>query len=258
MQDLQSEQDHHVLYITFNRIHKHNAFDQAFLQALQILLHQAEQNDSIRVIVFKANGPHFCAGADLVWMQTMAQRTQAENQADAEILARVMYTLHHSTKATIAMVHGAAFGGGAGIVAACDIALAEPSAHFCFSEVKLGLIPAVISPYVIKAIGERAATWLFMSAETLNAERAQQLQLIQHIIPSDILLSTTQSYAKKLSRMPPDALKASKALVRLISQKTIDQSLQTLTASLIAEKRVSVEGQRGIQAFLNQQTIDWN
>jgi methylglutaconyl-CoA hydratase len=258
MQDVLNELLDQVLYITLNRVEKHNAFDDTLLCKLQEILDDAEKNEQVRIIVLQANGPHFSAGADLAWMQRMADMTETENLADAQILARVMYTLHHSEKPTLALVQGGAFGGGAGLAAACDIVLAAHSARFCFSEVKLGLIPAVISPYIIRAIGERATTWLFMSAETFNAETAAQLQLVQHVIPDDIFLSTAQSYIKKISKLPPEALKLSKALVKRVSNRPMDEALQSLTASMIAEKRVSTEGQRGIKAFLNKETIDWN
>lgn len=258
MQDLLSELDDRVLYITFNRVEKHNAFDDTLLHALQEVLDDAETNERVRVIVLKANGPHFSAGADVAWMQRMITLSEADNRADATILARVVYTLYKSSKPTLAMVQGAALGGGAGLVAACDIAIAADSAHFCFSEVKLGLIPAVISPYVIRAIGERAATWLFMSAEPFDAQRALSLQLVHHCVPENTLLLTTQNYAKKLSKLAPGALCASKALVRDVAGRAIDDTLQALTATKIAHQRVSAEGQRGLRAFLNKEPLDWN
>ncbi len=257
MNDLLSEIQDHVLLITFNRIHKHNAFDDVLLRALQRVLDQANENPDIRVIVLKANGRHFSAGADLDWMQRMAQFSEAENLADATVLARVMYTLNQSPKPTLAMVQGAAMGGGAGLVAACDIAIAANTARFCFSEVKLGLIPAVISPYVIKAIGERAATWLFMSAETFDAQRALALQLVQYCVPEDELLSYTLNYAQQLAALAPIAVRDAKSLVRQVACQPIDEALQHVTAALIAKKRVSAEGQNGLQSFLNKKTPTW-
>lgn len=258
MNTLQSELQGHVNLITLNRVEKHNAFDDQLLTELQHLLDNALADQNIRVIVLKANGPSFSAGADLAWMQRMANFSEAENLADAKVLARVMYTLHQSPKPTIAMVHGAAFGGGAGLVAACDIAIAADTARFCFSEVKLGLIPAVISPYVIQAIGEKAATWLFMTAELFDAKRAYELQLIQHYLPQDTLLTYTLNYAQQLAQLAPGAVKASKALVRQVARHPINEQLQDLTASLIAQQRISTEGQKGLQAFLNKETPTWN
>lgn len=258
MTTLLSELHGHVQLITFNRVNKHNAFDDLFLHDLQLLLDDALTDSRVRVIVLKANGMHFSAGADLAWMQRMANFSEAENLADARVLAQVMYTLNQSPKPTIAMVQGAAFGGGAGLVAACDIAIAANTARFCFSEVKLGLIPAVISPYVIKAIGEKAANWLFMSAEEFDAKRAYELQLVQHCVPEDELLTYTLNYAQRLSRLAPNAIRASKALVRQIVGHPINDELQQITASLIAKQRVSVEGQQGLQAFLNKETPTWD
>lgn len=252
MSDVLSELQENVLLITLNRINKHNAFDDTLLVHLQMLLDKAQTNNDVHVIVLKANGRHFSAGADLDWMQRMAHFSEAENIADAQILARLMATLYESEKPTIAMVHGAAMGGGVGLVAACDIAIAAHSARFCFSEVKLGLIPAVISPYVIKAIGERAALALFMTAENFDAKRAFELQLVQHTVPEDELLTYTLNYAQQIAQWPPKAVKAAKSLVRTIASKSIDQELQLLTAKLIAKQRASEEGQAGLKKFLDR------
>lgn len=247
-----------VQFITFNRENKHNAFNEEFLQQLQVALDNAIANPVVRVIVLKACGAHFSAGADISWMQRMANFSYDDNLKDAGILAQVMYTLYQSPKPTIAMVQGGAFGGGAGIVAACDIAIAADTARFCFSEVKLGLIPAVISPYVIKTIGEKAATWLFMSAEIIDAQRAYELQLIQQLVPFETLSDYTCDYAQRLARLAPSAIRASKALVRQVAQEPINEQLQQLTATLIAKQRTSVEGQKGLNAFLNKETPTWD
>ena len=251
MTDILSELQEHVLLITLNRISKHNAFDDTLLITLQKILDNAQDNPDVRVIVLKANGRHFSAGADLAWMQRMAQFSEEENVADARILARAMYTLHQHSKPTIAMVQGAAMGGGAGLVAACDLAIAAFTARFCFSEVKLGLTPAVISPYVIKAIGERAAMGLFMSAETFDAKRALELQLVQHCVPEEELLSYTLNYAQQIAQLPPGAVSAAKSLVRQVAPMPIDEELQQITATLIAKQRASAEGQHGLHTFLN-------
>lgn len=252
MSDVLSEVQGRVLLITLNRIEKHNAFDDTLLADLQVILDDAQENLQINVIVLKANGHHFSAGADIAWMQRMARFSEEENVADAMILARLMHTLHHSKKPTIAMVQGAAMGGGAGLVAACDTAIAAHTARFCFSEVKLGLIPAVISPYVIKAIGERATLSLFMSAETFDAKRAFDLQLVQHCVAEEELLSYTMAYANQVAQWAPQAVQAAKSLVKQVSNLPIDAKLQQLTAALIAKQRVSAEGQQGLQAFLNK------
>lgn len=252
MADLLSEQQEQTFIITLNRVDKQNAFDDQLLHALQTKLEKAIMNPTVRVIVLKANGKNFSAGADLNWMQRMVNYTEEENIADALRLANVMYSLHSSPKPTIAMVQGAAFGGGAGLVAACDIAIASSTARFCFSEVKLGLIPAVISPYVINAIGERAAKWLFMSAEVFDANQAKNLGLVHHCVDEDTLLSFTLNYAQQLYSCMPEAVRQSKQLVDLVGGKPINEELLVETATLIARKRVSVEGQEGLRTFLTK------
>ncbi len=258
MTGLLSERQGPIYSITLNRAEKHNAFDDILLAQLQIALDEAVACKHTRVIVLKANGRHFSAGADLAWMERMAQFSFDENLADANILANVLYTLYQSPKPTIAMVQGAAFGGGAGLIAACDIAIAAVSARFCFSEVKLGLIPAVISPYVVKAIGERAATGLFMTAEAFDAQRALDLKLIHHCVPDDELLTFTNQVVTALSQNGPTAVPASKALVRQVGSLPIDDALQAITATLIAKQRASTEAQIGLHAFLNKETPRWS
>lgn len=258
MKDILSEVQGRILFITLNRTDKNNAFDDNLLESLSSILDSAKHNNDIRVIVLKANGRHFSAGADINWMQRMAHFTEEENLADAKKLAHVMHQLHHSPKPTIAMVHGAAYGGGAGLVAACDIAIAANLTRFCFSEVKLGLIPAVISPYVVDAIGARAARWLFMSAEIFDAKRALELNLVQHCIEEEALLSFTLDFAKRIAALAPMAVSECKSLVAKVAHLPIDETLMHQTAAWIARKRVSQEGQLGLQAFLNKQTPNWD
>lgn len=258
MSDLLSEIQDRVCLLTINRINKHNAFDNQLLTEMQKQLDAAIDNSDVRVIVLKANGKHFSAGADLAWMQSMALFSEEENLKDAMVLANLMHTLNQSSKPTIAMVQGAAFGGGAGLAAACDIAIASESARFCFSEVKLGLIPAVISPYVVNAIGVRSARMLFMSAEVFDAKRAMALNLVQHCVPEEELLEFTLKYAQQISKNAPEAVQLSKKLAHDVADKAIDNDLVYYTASLIARKRVSTEGQQGLKAFLNKETPNWN
>lgn len=256
--DLLYEVQDHVCYLTINRVNKHNAFDNHLLAEMQSQLNAALDDSNIRVIVLKANGTHFSAGADLGWMQRMANYSAEENLKDTMVLGNLMYSLNQSPKPTIAMIQGSAFGGGAGLAAACDIAIAATTARFCFSEVKLGLIPAVISPYVVKAMGERTAQMLFMSAEIFDAPRAQSLNLVQHCVPEDNLLEFTMEYAKKITMNAPEAVTISKQLVRYVADKKMDEELVYYTASLIAQKRISAEGQQGLKAFLNKETPNWN
>lgn len=258
MSDLVIELQKHVLVITLNRIEKHNAFDDILLNDLRQRLEEAAEQSEVRVIVIKANGRHFSAGADLTWMQRMAEFSEEENIADATVLAQLMATLHHHPKPTMVMIQGAAFGGGAGLVAAADIAIAANNARFCFSETKLGLIPAVISPYVIKAIGERAALALFMSAEIFDGERALQLGLVHHCTSEASLSSFTLDIAQHIAALPTGAVQETKSLVRLVAPLPLDEELQTLTAALIAKRRASEEAKKGVSAFLNKQIPKWD
>ncbi|MGL5743078.1 MAG: enoyl-CoA hydratase-related protein [Legionella sp.] len=258
MSDLLYEIHDRLCLLTLNRVNKHNAFDNHLLAEMQNCINTALHDTAVRVIVLKANGKHFSAGADLAWMQDMARFNEEENLKDALILGKLMYTLNKSQKPTLAMVHGSAFGGGAGLAAACDITIAAQSARFCFSEVKLGLLPAVISPYVVQAIGERNAKALFMSAEVFDAAKAFALNLIQHCVPEDNLLEFTLNYATQISSNAPEAVKASKKLAHYVADKIIDEELVHYTASLIAQKRVSAEGQHGLNAFLKKETPNWS
>ena len=256
--DLLYEIEGHLCLLTLNRVHKHNAFDSHLLSEMQTRLETALADPNVRVIILKANGTHFSAGADLAWMQNMVHFNEEENLKDAMILAKLMFTLNQSPKPTIAMIQGSAFGGGVGLAAACDISIASPSAHFCFSEVKLGLIPAVISPYVVQAIGERNAKALFMSAEIFDAVRALTLNLIQYCVPEDNLLEFTLKYATQISNNAPEAVKACKQLTAQVVNKEINEELVHYTASLIAQQRISPEGQYGLNAFLKKEKPKWN
>jgi methylglutaconyl-CoA hydratase len=248
MSDVYSELYGPVCVITLNRTKKHNAFDDVLLQTLQMLFETAINDSAVKVILLAANGKHFCAGADLAWMQRMLHYTEEENFADAMILGTFMHTLYHCPKPTVVAVQGAAFGGGAGLVAACDIAIAAHTATFSFAEVKLGLIPAIISPYVIQAVGARIARWLFMTGEVLTADQAELYHLVHQCRPSEELFPFTLDYAKQLAALPPEALQACKSLVTM--RASIDEQTVQHSATLIAKQRVSPEAQAGLHAFL--------
>lgn len=258
MSDLLSEIEDKVCILTLNRVSKNNAFDDELIKALGHEYHKATHNPTIRAILLKSNGPHFSAGADLEWMQRMAQYNVEENIRDATLLANLMHTIHHCPKPTLTMIQGKTYGGGIGLIAASDIAIAAESSAFCFSEVQLGLIPAVISPFVVKAIGERSAKALFMSAEVFDANKALSLNLIHHCIADEKLLEFTLNFAKTLCNHAPQSVRAAKKLVEDVAHKPIDKELAYYTASLIAQKRVSVEGQKGLKAFLNKEKPNWN
>lgn len=253
-----SQQHDGILTLTLNRIDKHNAFDDHLISEIIELLEVAQSNDSIRAIILQSNGKNFSAGADLNWMKRMADYSQQQNYQDSLALAHLMQLLYDSPQPTIALVQGAAMGGGAGLVAACDIAIAADNASFCFSEVKLGLIPAVISPYVVNAIGARAAKRYFVSAERFNAERALNLGLVSQVCPLENLQQTGMQLAQSIAANAPDAVKQSKQLIQEVSNQPIDDKLIQHTAHKIAQKRVSREGQLGLKAFLTKQKPNWN
>jgi len=258
MSNLLYETQDQIGLITINREQKRNAFDSYLLSELDARIEQAKKDPSVRVIILKANGSHFSAGGDVEWMKSMAGFNEEENLKDALILGRLMYNLYHCPKPTIALPHGCSFGGGAGLVAACSIGIAANTAQFCFPEVKLGLIPAVISPYVVQAIGERSAQALFMSAEVFDALRALSLHLIHHCVPQNELLDFGINYAQQIIKNAPKAVEQSLQLVRHVVNKPINEELMQYTSALIADKRISREGQKGLVAFLSKKIPNWN
>ena len=244
-----------IYTITFNNVSKHNAFDDIFIQELQQALQKAAAEEKAHVILFRANGDNFSSGADLAWMQRMSKYDHIENTADALELAKLMNAIYTIEKPTIAMIQGKTFGGGLGIIAACDIAIAAENAKFCFSEVKLGLIPAVISPYVISAIGARNAKWLFMSADMFSAQKAQEINLIQQIVASENLESFTLKYAKNIASLPNNAVISAKNLVNTVQDLPIDAKTQLITAELIATQRSSSEAQAALANFFKSKGL---
>ena len=258
MSDLLVEKTEQSTSLILNRIDKHNAFDDSLIASLIETLEQAIDDDRTRVILLRANGKSFSAGADLNWMQRMIEYSEEQNYQDSMELAKLMHLLHTSPKPTIAMVQGAAFGGGVGLVAACDIAIASQDALFCLSEVKLGLLPAVISPYVIDAIGQRQASRYFLTAERFDAQQALNIGLVHHLSSREELPAFTDDLIDKIINNAPQAIRQSKELIRFIANKPIDEALINHTAEVIAKKRVSQEGQTGLKAFLNKQKPNWN
>jgi methylglutaconyl-CoA hydratase len=251
MRKLLTEQNEHVFIITLNNPQKHNAFDDELLRDLDAALDLALKQNDVHVIVLQAQGRHFSAGADLAWMQRMIAMNEAENHADALKFAKTLAKLYHSPKPTIALVQGATYGGGIGLIAACDIVYATDQAKFCFSEVTLGLIPAVISPYILRAIGPRMTTALFLTADIFHAQQAHALHLIHHIVADTDLQHAGLAKAKMLSQMPHTALCQAKALIRH-QIPDIDADLIQDTAKWIAQIRVSKEAQNALHLFLNR------
>jgi len=210
------------------------------------------------LVVLEGDGPSFSAGADLNWMRGMASASEAENRDDALALARLMRTLDELPKPTIARVHGAAFGGGVGLVACCDIAIATPEAKFGLTESKLGLLPAVISPYVIAAIGARQARRWFATGELFDAATALQIGLLHGVVPASELDAAVDRQIALILKAGPRACAQAKALVRRVAGETHRDRLDADNASLIAQLRVSPEGQEGLSAFLDKRKAHWS
>lgn len=246
-----------VATLMLNRPDVHNAFDDAMIAELIAVLKKLANNDEVRLLVLTANGKNFSAGADLNWMRAMAQKSYQQNLDDAGELATLMHRLDKFPKPTIALVKGAAFGGALGLVACCDIAIASDTASFCLSEVRIGLIPAVISPYVIRAIGERESRRYFLTAERFSADKAKQLGLLHEVVSDDKLADSLEAFITPLLQNSPAALTAAKALIHSIYNRKISNNVIAYTEQAIAEIRVSVEGQEGLTAFLEKRKPAW-
>ena len=243
--------------ITLNRPEMHNAFDDTLISALTGELRRLERDSNVRVILLAARGKSFSSGADLNWMRRMADYSFDENLADAMDLAELMKTLANLAKPTIALVQGAAIGGGVGLVACCDIALASDNASFCLSEVRLGLIPAVISPYVAAAIGARATRRYFISAERFDAAEACRLGLVHEVVRAEDLDARADSLSRTLLQNGPQAMASVKALVAEVALSYLDDDLIADTAERIAEARASDEGREGLSAYLEKRKPNW-
>jgi methylglutaconyl-CoA hydratase len=246
-----------VARLRLERPEVHNAFDAALIAALTNALVSLGTDPQVRVVVLEGAGASFSAGADLNWMRGMAAASEADNRDDALALARLLRTLDTLPKPTIARVHGAAFGGGVGLVAACDIAIAATEAKFGLTESRLGLLPAVISPYVIAAIGTRQARRWFATAETFDAEEARRIGLLHGVVNATALDSAVQRQVELLLKAGPIAAASAKALVREVAAATNAEAIDQANAALIARLRVSPEGQEGIGAFLEKRKPAW-
>jgi methylglutaconyl-CoA hydratase len=244
--------------VTLNRPERHNAFDDVLIQELTEALRAMEADEAVRMVVLAGTGPSFCAGADLNWMRRIAGYSKDENVRDAMQLGALMRTLSHLRKPTIARVHGAAYGGGVGLVACCDIALASHAATFALSEVRLGLVPAVIAPYVVAAIGERPARRYFMTGERFDAAEAWRLGLLHDIAPDDDAMDARlNDLVDAMLRCGPVAQREAKELVRAVSGRPVTSELIQDTADRIARLRASPEGREGVAAFLEKRRASW-
>ncbi|WP_368564992.1 enoyl-CoA hydratase-related protein [Pseudoxanthomonas sp. UTMC 1351] len=256
-QSLVQDRRGNVLHVGLDRPELHNAFDADLILTLTAALENAGTDPAIRIVVLEGAGTSFSAGADINWMRGMASASEAENRQDALALARLMRTLDELPKPTIARVHGPAFGGGVGLVACCDIAIGVPEAKFGLTESKLGLLPAVISPYVIAAIGPRQARRWFASAEIFDAQTALQIGLLHQVVPMDQLDGAVNRQIALLLKAGPLATASAKRLVTRVAGESDRGVLDTDNARLIAQLRTSPEGQEGLAAFLEKRLPAW-
>ncbi len=245
-----------VARVVLARPEARNAFDGAMVRELREAVEEASARDEVRVVVLAGRGPVFCAGADLGWMRTAAGFTREENIADARALFDLLEAIDGSPKAVVAAVRGAALGGGAGLVAVADVAVAEEEAQLGFTEVRLGLVPAVVSPYVIRKIGVAAARELFLTGERFPAKRALTLGLVHRVVEPDGLDAAVDERVRELLRAAPGAVAAAKALVRAVAFRPIE-SVGEIVCQTIAERRTSAEAADGIRAFLERRKPGW-
>lgn len=246
-----------IARITLTRPEVRNAFNDAVIQQLKAAFETVGARDDVRAVVLAAEGPAFCAGADLNWMRRMADYTREENLADAGQLAAMLKAIYACPKPTIAAVQGDVFAGGMGLVAACDMAVSVRTATYCLSEVKLGLIPATISPYVIRAMGARAAHRYFLTAERFSAEEAHRIGFVHELVDADALDAKVGDLAQALVGASPAAVRACKRLVQDVAERPIDDALIAATVEGIADIRASDEGREGVASFLQKRKPAW-
>lgn len=247
----------HVATVTMNRPEVRNAFNDEVIAELSEAFTRLGEDASVRAVVLAAEGPAFCAGADLNWMRRMADYTREENLADAAQLAFMLRTLYECPKPTIARVQGDVYAGGMGLVAACDIAVSVDTAHYCLSEVRLGLIPATISPYVIRAMGPRAAHRWFLTAERFSAAEAHRIGFVHEVVAADALDAKVAELLKALTGASPNAVRECKKLVQDVAGRDITRLLIERTVEGIADIRASDEGKEGVQSFLQKRKPSW-
>lgn len=251
------EKKNGVARVTLDRPELRNAFDDALISLLNKTFNEVANDDSIRIVILAGNGPAFCAGADLNWMKRMAGYGYEQNLADAQALANMLAALDRLPKPTIARVHGPVFAGGTGLVAACDIAVGTREAKFCLSEAKLGLSPATISPYVLRAMGEREARRYFLTAEVFDAEEALRIGMLSLLVKKEELDKTIDAMVEHLLAGGPQAHAKIKDLIAAVAGRPVDAALIADTAKRIAEIRVSPEGREGIASFLEKRKPGW-
>ena len=247
-----------VAVITLNRPEKKNAFDSTMIEGLTEAFETLQGADHVRVVFIRGAGGTFCAGADLDWMALAAEMTEDDNRSDAMTVATMLKALADLPSVTVALVEGAALGGGAGLVAACDMAVAVDGARFAFSEVKLGLIPAMIAPYVVEAVGPRTARALFVTARSFDAAYAERIGLVGEVAADQAgLAAAQQRITAEVMAAAPGAVAEAKALAREVSGRPIDHGLMVETARRLARRRVSDEGKEGVAAFIARRKPGW-
>ncbi|MDH3318365.1 MAG: enoyl-CoA hydratase/isomerase family protein [Betaproteobacteria bacterium] len=246
-----------VARLTLDRPEIRNAFDDALIAAVTKALRELDADGQVRAVVLGGNGPAFCAGGDLNWMKRMSGYTYEQNLADAKGLAGMLQTLDRMKKPTIARVHGPVYAGGIGLVAACDIAVGVPEAKFCLSEAKIGLSPATISPYVVRAMGERMARRYFLSAEVFDGNEAYRIGLLSHVSPSEELDGEIDKILENLLHGGPGAMAKIKDLIRDVASGKVDDAMVAETAKRIAEIRATPEGKEGVASFLEKRKPAW-
>lgn len=256
-QTLQLQTENRVATVTLNRPEVRNAFNETTIAEVTQVFRELGASGELRAIVLAANGPAFCAGADLNWMKKMAGYTHDENRADAMQLAEMLRTIYACPKPVVAKVQGDCYAGGMGLVAACDIAVANEASQFCLSEAKLGLIPATISPYVIKAMGENAARRYFLTAERFSAQEAHRIGFVHALTAADALDETVADIVKALVSNSPNAVKEGKRLVQDVAGMPLTEALIADTAQRIADIRSSEEGKEGVRSFLEKRKPNW-
>ncbi len=249
--------ENQVAKVTLNRPELHNAFDEEVIKDLTNCFDTVENNHAVRVMVLQSTGKSFSAGADLNWMKKMAGYSKAENLADAKNLAVMLNKLNNLSKPSIARIQGSAFGGAVGLIACCDIAIASKLSKFCLSEVKLGLIPATISPYVVEAVGPKMAKRLFMTAEVISARRARRINLVDETVSEEDLDNEVDSHISNILKNGPIAVTLAKSIVDKVANQPINEAMIEQTSEMIAEVRVSDEGQEGLNAFLEKRAANW-
>ncbi len=255
--NLRVEREGPVLRVTLARPEARNAFDDAVIEEVTRAFRQAAEDADSRVVLLAGDGPTFCAGADVAWMRKAGGYSRAENEADAERMARMLRGIDACPKPVVALAHGAAIGGGVGLVAAADIAIAAEGTVFSLAEVKLGILPAVISPYVLRAIGPRAARDLFLTGDRFDAREALRIGLVHQVVPAEELEAAGARKVASILTSAPEAVRVAKRLIEEVAWKSPEEAM-ALTVRTIAERRASAEAKEGLTAFLEKRKPSWS